>query len=98
MISLALPLIVQVTSFALIVQKSERLTVTRLAFVRQDGSLLTLLSRLQAALGFFIASEFGSGYSWVAQKMDITGKLSPVFFIGCGIGETKMPPLWIVIP
>ncbi len=42
-----------------------------------------------ASLGFFIASQFGSGYSWVAQKMDITGRLSPVFFIGCGIGKAE---------
>ncbi len=44
-------------------------------------------------LGFFVSWQFGSCYSWVAQKMDITGRLSPVFFVGCGIGGCIFPPL-----
>ncbi len=44
-------------------------------------------------LGFFVSWQFGSGYSWVAQKMDITGRLSPIFFVGCGFGGIIFPPL-----
>ncbi len=44
-------------------------------------------------LGFFISWQFGSCYSWVAQKMDITGRLSPIFFVGCGVGGCIFPPL-----
>ena len=44
-------------------------------------------------LGFFVSWQFGSTYSWVAQKIDITGRLAPLFFLGCGLGSTIFPPL-----
>lgn len=44
-------------------------------------------------LGFFISWQYGSCYSWIAQKLDITGPIAPVFFIGCGAGGLVFPPL-----
>ncbi len=46
-----------------------------------------------AMTGFFVSWEFGAGYSWLAQKMDITGRLAPVSYFGCGIGSSLSPPL-----
>ena len=37
--------------------------------------------------------QFGSCYSWVAKKIDVTGRLSPLFFLGCGLGSAGVPPL-----
>ena len=44
-------------------------------------------------IGFSVSWQFGSCYSWTAKKVDITGRLSPLFFIGCGLGSAAMPPL-----
>ena len=46
-----------------------------------------------AILGFFISWQFGSCFSWVAKKKNITGRLSSIFFIGCGFGGLVTPPL-----
>ena len=43
------------------------------------------------ALGFFISWQFGAGFSWVAQEIDITGRISSIFFIGCGFGSSVTP-------
>ena len=44
-------------------------------------------------LGFFLSWQYGSCYSWIAQKLDITGRIAPVFFIGCGAGGFVFPPI-----
>ena len=36
-----------------------------------------------AIMGFFVSWQFGTGFSWTSQYMNITGKLSSIFFIGC---------------
>ena len=46
-----------------------------------------------AGLGFFISWQFGSAFSWVAKKRNITGRLSSIFFIGCGFGGLVTPPV-----
>merc|ERR1719228_385310 len=46
-----------------------------------------------AVLGFFISWQFGACFSWVAKKKNITGRLSSIFFIGCGCGSLVTPPL-----
>ena len=46
-----------------------------------------------ATLGFFISWQFGSCFSWVAKKKNITGRLSSIFFIGCGFGGLVTPPV-----
>ncbi len=52
-----------------------------------------LLVCFPGVLGFFVSWQFGSCYSWVAKKMDITGRLAPVFFLGCGVGGAIFPPV-----
>lgn len=44
-------------------------------------------------LGFFVSWQFGACYSWIAQKGDITGRLAPLFLVGCGVGSAAFPPL-----
>lgn len=46
-----------------------------------------------AILGFFISWQFGACFSWVAKKINITGRVSSIFFIGCGAGSLVMPPV-----
>ena len=46
-----------------------------------------------AIIGFFVSWQFGACFSWVAAKMNVTGRVSCVFFIGCGAGSLVMPPL-----
>ena len=48
---------------------------------------------LSGLLGFFLSWQYGSCYSWIAQKLDITGRVAPVFFIGCGAGGFVFPPI-----
>jgi len=52
-----------------------------------------------AIMGFFISWQFGTGFSWTSQHMNITGKLSSIFFIGLGVGSLSSPPLagWLFI-
>ena len=57
------------------------------------GSSATSLYIGTAVLGFFISWQFGSCFSWVAKKKNITGRLSSIFFIGCGFGSLVTPPL-----
>ena len=35
-----------------------------------------------AVMGFFVSWQFATGFSWTSHHMNITGKLSSVFFIG----------------
>ncbi len=46
-----------------------------------------------AMMGLFVSIQFGAAYSWLAQKMDITGRLAPISYFGCGLGSTLTPPL-----
>eukprot|EP00092_Neocalanus_flemingeri_P007291 GFUD01007873.1.p1 GENE.GFUD01007873.1~~GFUD01007873.1.p1 ORF type:complete len:462 (+),score=106.98 GFUD01007873.1:184-1569(+) len=59
----------------------------------QGGSSAVSLYIGTAVLGFFISWQFGSCFSWVAKKKNITGRLSSIFFIGCGFGSLVTPPL-----
>ncbi|XP_040577207.1 sodium-dependent glucose transporter 1A isoform X1 [Lepeophtheirus salmonis] len=44
-----------------------------------------------AILGFFVSWQFGSCYSFIAGKGDITGSLSSIFFIAGGLGSAIFP-------
>lgn len=46
-----------------------------------------------AIMGFFLSWQFGTGFSWTSQHMNITGRLSSIFFIGLGVGSLSSPPL-----
>ena len=46
-----------------------------------------------AMIGMAVSWQFGCCYSWIAQKGNVTGKLSPLFFIGAGLGSAVTPPL-----
>jgi len=52
-----------------------------------------------AIMGFFVSWQFGTGFSWTSQHMNITGKISSIFFIGLGVGSLSSPPLagWLFI-
>merc|ERR1719244_2124371 len=52
-----------------------------------------------AIMGFFLSWQFGTGFSWTSQHMNITGRLSSIFFIGLGVGSLSSPPLagWLFI-
>ena len=57
------------------------------------GSSVVSLYTGTAVLGFFISWQFGSAFSWVAKKRNITGRLSSIFFSGCGFGGLVTPPV-----
>ena len=38
-----------------------------------------------AIMGFFVSWQFGTGFSWTSHHMNITGRLSSIFFIGTNI-------------
>lgn len=44
-------------------------------------------------MGFFVSWQFGTGFSWTSHHMNITGRLSSIFFIGLGVGSLSSPPL-----
>lgn len=46
-----------------------------------------------AIMGFFVSWQFGTGFSWTSHHMNITGRLSSIFFIGLGVGSLASPPL-----
>merc|ERR1712106_894533 len=52
-----------------------------------------------AIMRFFVSWQFGTGFSWTSQHMNITGKISSTFFIGLGVGSLSSPPLagWLFI-
>jgi len=52
-----------------------------------------------AMMGFFVSWQFGTGFSWTSHHMNITGRLSSIFFIGLGVGSLASPPLagWIFL-
>ena len=35
-----------------------------------------------AIMGFFVSWQFGTGFSWTSHHMNITGRISSIFFIG----------------
>jgi len=52
-----------------------------------------------AFMGFFASWQFGTGFSWTSHHMNITGRLSSIFFIGLGVGSLASPPLagWLFL-
>ena len=46
-----------------------------------------------ALIGFFVSWQFGALFSWTAKRIDVTGNISPIFFLGCGVGSLASPPL-----
>jgi fucose permease len=45
------------------------------------------------AVGFFVSLQFASGYSWLAEQVDLTGRGSSVVFLGANFGWLVFPPL-----
>jgi len=45
------------------------------------------------AIGFFVSLQFASGYSWLAEQVDLTGRGSSVVFLGANFGWLVFPPL-----
>jgi len=46
-----------------------------------------------AIIGFFVSWQFGALFSWCAKRVDVTGNISPIFFLGCGVGSLATPPI-----
>jgi len=44
-------------------------------------------------VGFFVSLQFASGYSWLAEHVDLTGRGSSVVFLGANFGWLIFPPL-----
>ena len=42
--------------------------------------------------GFFLSFQFASGFSWLAENMDMTGKNSSIVFLGASVGFLVSPP------
>ena len=38
-------------------------------------------------MGLFVSWQFATGFSWTSHHMNITGRLSSIFFIGLGVGR-----------
>jgi len=45
------------------------------------------------AMGFSVSLQFASGYSWFAEKTDLTGRASSIVFLGANAGWVVFPPL-----
>jgi len=45
------------------------------------------------AMGFSVSLQFASGYSWLAEKADLTGRASSIVFLGANAGWVIFPPL-----
>eukprot|EP00092_Neocalanus_flemingeri_P035684 GFUD01038850.1.p1 GENE.GFUD01038850.1~~GFUD01038850.1.p1 ORF type:complete len:455 (-),score=72.17 GFUD01038850.1:48-1412(-) len=45
------------------------------------------------SVGFFVSLQFASGYSWLAEHVDLTGRGSSVVFVGANFGWLVFPPL-----
>ena len=45
-----------------------------------------------ALVGLLVSWQFGAAFSWSANRMDVTGRVSPIFFLGCGLGSLAAPP------
>ena len=46
-----------------------------------------------AMVGFAVSWQYGSAFSWTAQKLDVTGILASLFAAACGIGGMSFVPL-----
>jgi len=45
------------------------------------------------AVGFTVSLQFASGYCWLAEQVDLTGRGSSVVFLGANTGWLVFPPL-----
>jgi len=90
-----------VSAFIASFVKPRNMILASLVFCIGAASILVALADTEvyalyigtAILGFFISWQFGSCFSWVANKMNITGGISSIFFIGCGAGSLVVPPV-----
>jgi len=46
-----------------------------------------------AAMGFSVSTMFASGYSWLAEQVDLTGSRGGVVFLGANFGWLIFPPI-----
>ena len=56
-------------------------------------SLFTGLYLGSALVGFGVSWQYGSAFSWLAQKLDITGVLASLFAASCAIGGMASVPI-----
>ena len=46
-----------------------------------------------AMVGFAVSWQYGSAFSWTAQKIDVTGIIASLFAAACGVGGMSSVPL-----
>ena len=67
--------------------------LTALLLVLTAHRYLELLYLGTGATGYFVSLQFASGYSWLAEQVDLTGRGSSVVFLGANFGWLVFPPL-----
>jgi len=67
------------------------LSAILLVFMAETSQDLLFLGT--GAVGFFVSLQFASGYSWLAEHVDLTGRGSSVVFLGANFGWLVFPPL-----
>merc|ERR1719318_1629613 len=67
--------------------------LSAILLVSTASSYQLLLFIGTGAIGFFVSLQFASGYSWLAEHVDLTGRGSSVVFLGANFGWLVFPPL-----
>ena len=67
--------------------------LTSLLLVTTAHTHLELLYLGTGSIGYFVSLQFASGYSWLADQVDLTGLTSSVVFLGANCGWLVFPPL-----
>ena len=55
--------------------------------------VISLLFLGTGAVGLFVSVQFASGISWLAERLDLTGRGASVVFLGGYTGWLTAPPL-----
>jgi len=67
--------------------------VFSLILVSSAHQIIEILYLATGAIGFSLSLQFPSGYSWLSEQVDLTGRGSSVVFLGANFGWLVFPPI-----
>ena len=83
----------RLSPFVLIVSSLISCVLSTLLLSLAADEVISLLFLGTGAVGLFVSIQFASGISWLAERLDLTGRGASIVFLGGYFGWLTAPPL-----
>ena len=83
----------RLSPFILILSSLLSCVLSTLLLSLAADEVISLLFLGTGAVGLFVSIQFASGISWLAERLDLTGRGASIVFLGGYFGWLTAPPL-----